>query len=564
MIKTTPPTSNAVTGEKEGQLNQRLKDLTLQTRENIVQSRAVQVGVSYVNLYGYSIAPEALALIAEKDAHEANAVCYGYTPYKEIDIATTDPHNEHLLALIARMGHDHKTAVRVSLTSDESLHHAFERYLTLPKVFTPSHGVDIPEEQILKFKESIVSVTELSEKFASVSLTDLIVLLMAASITADASDVHIEAGEFEIAIRFRIDGILHTVAKIDRERYRALVSRLKLLSNLKINVADRPQDGHVSLHLQGERVDVRVSTLPTAYGESVVMRLLKGNSIKLSFDDLGFDEALKKTLKEEIERPNGMIVVCGPTGSGKTTTLYAMLRVLNSPDTKIITIEDPIEYQLEGINQSQVEPDKDYTFVSGLRSIVRQDPDVILVGEMRDLETVDIALQAALTGHLVLSTLHTNDAAGAIPRFLSMGAKAYLLAPALNNILAQRLVRKLCGVCAVQGQFGEEYAERVKAVLASIPESLLTQRGIDPANLKYLMSKGCQKCQGLGYKGRVGIYEFLKMTSEIEQVILSGAISEYQIRDISAKAGMISMVQDGILKAMQGVTTVEEVFRVVQ
>lgn len=545
-------------------LDDRLKEIGLKEREREVQDHAYKMGLTYVNLYGFSIAPESLGLIPEETARAAQAICYVYTPFKEIWLATTDPHNDHFLALLADIGHAYKVKVTVALTSDQSMSYALERYKTITKVYSPMHGVEIPEDTLARFRASITNATDLTSRFTEVSLTDLVVLLMAASIAADASDVHIEAEEKQVAVRFRIDGILHTVASIDRERYHALVTRMKLLSNLKINVSDRPQDGHVVLHLSGERVDVRVSSLPTAHGESVVMRLLRGNAIQLTFNDLGLGTALSAVLKREIDRPNGMLVVCGPTGSGKTTTLYAILKLLNTPDTKIITIEDPIEYQIEGINQSQVDPNHNYTFATGLRSIVRQDPDIILVGEIRDLETAEIALQSALTGHLVFSTLHTNDAVGAIPRFLSMGAKPYLLAPALNGVLAQRLVRKVCASCNQPSTMPEEYAERVNAALAMLPPQVAKDAGVDVTHPAWVVAKGCSACQMIGYKGRVGIYELLQMNPDIERIILSGVISEYQIREIAQKRSTTTILQDGILKAMTGITTLEEIFRVVQ
>jgi type II secretory ATPase GspE/PulE/Tfp pilus assembly ATPase PilB-like protein len=267
-------------------------------------------------------------------------------------------------------------------------------------------------------------------------------------------------------------------------------------------------------------------------------------------------------LKAQIQRPNGMIITTGPTGSGKTTTLYAILLTLNTPDVKIITLEDPVEYKLEGIAQSQIDHTKDYTFAKGLRSILRQDPDVIMVGEIRDLETAETAIQAALTGHLLLSTIHTNDAAGAIPRFMSMGVKPFLLAPALNCIIGQRLCRTIHDKCKEETKLDDETLARVKKTLSDISPKSGVKVDID--KIKFFRGKGCDECNGIGYKGRIGIYEILAMSQDIEKVILSGNVSEYQMRDIAKAAGMITMAQDGILKALDGLTTVDEVYRVAE
>jgi len=296
------------------------------------------------------------------------------------------------------------------------------------------------------------------------------------------------------------------------------------------------------------------------HGESVVMRILYGGAEGVTFDDLGLRGDAYDKLKKEIERPNGMIITTGPTGSGKTTTMYAILRLLNKPGGKIITLEDPVEIKMEGINQSQVDPSRDYTFAKGLRSILRQDPDICMVGEIRDLETADIAIQSALTGHLMLSTIHTNSASGAIPRFLSMGVKPFLLAPALNSIIGQRLVRKICPNCVEETKLSDENIKRVKEILATLPEKEKQTVRLD--DLHFYHGKGCDKCSGLGYKGRIGIYEIFIMNKEIEKNILGDQISEYTIQEIATKDGMITMVQDGLLKALNKVTTVEEVFKV--
>jgi type II secretory ATPase GspE/PulE/Tfp pilus assembly ATPase PilB-like protein len=314
----------------------------------------------------------------------------------------------------------------------------------------------------------------------------------------------------------------------------------------------------MSIITKDDRVDIRASFLPTNYGESVVMRLLRSGAVGLTYEELGIQGKAFAQLTEEVKRPNGMIITTGPTGSGKTTTLYAILKKLNKKETKIITIEDPIEYQLAGINQSQTS--ERYTFAKGLRSIVRQDPDIIMVGEIRDLETAEIAIQAALTGHLVLSTIHTNDAAGTVPRFLSMGAKPFLLAPALNAMIGQRLVRRICKHCKKEVKINDNDYEKTKSILEKLPPEDIKK--VNFKNMKFYQGDGCEACQGIGYRGRIGIYEIMVMDEEIEKLILSGKVSEYDMRNLAAQKGMVTMVQDGLLKALDGITSIEEVFRV--
>jgi len=386
-------------------------------------------------------------------------------------------------------------------------------------------------------------------------------MILASAINVGTSDVHIEAEEKAIKVRFRIDGVLADVATMPKESWQKVISRIKLMAKLKLNVTTIPQDGRITIDLEDDKVDIRVSTLPTAYGESVVMRLLRSSAAGLEFDDLGIRGKAYEQLKKEVKRPNGMIITTGPTGSGKTTTLYAILNTINSPETKIITLEDPVEYKLKGISQSQMDASKDYTFAKGLRAILRQDPDVVMVGEIRDSETAEIAIQAALTGHLVLSTIHTNSAAGAIPRFIAMNAKPFLLAPALNAVMAQRLVRRVCDKCKEEYKPNEMQMKRVIEIVESIPEN--SGYKLDTNNLKFHKGKGCSECNA-GLKGRTGLYEVMVMSSEIEKLLLSNVASEYSIQEAAVKGGMITMVQDGILKAADGLTTLDEVFRVAE
>ncbi|MBP9695485.1 MAG: type II/IV secretion system protein, partial [Candidatus Magasanikbacteria bacterium] len=360
----------------------------------------------------------------------------------------------------------------------------------------------------------------------------------------------------------RLDGILHDVAMLPVEAYKKLVARIKLVSALKININTTPQDGRFTIKNPDGDVDVRVSTMPTVFGESIVMRLLRQTRGGLSLDQIGLVGDAYEKLKHEIERPNGMIITTGPTGSGKTTTMYAVLQILNEPGVKIITLEDPVEYRMQGINQSQIDRSKDYTFAKGLRSILRQDPDIAMVGEIRDLETADIAIQAALTGHLILSTIHTNSASGAIPRFLSMGVKPFLLAPALNCVIGQRLVRLLCQKCKKKVTLSDDQKERVETALANLPPKQAAD--IAQKEKVFYTGDGCEACHGIGYKGRVGIYEIFIMSQVIEQLILTGQVSEFEIEKIAVQNGMVTMVQDGLLKALEGKTSVDEVFRVIE
>ncbi len=535
------------------------KEIKRKETERLAKSQAASFGLPYIDLFGFPISPEALILIREEDANRLKAVCFFYDG-KHIRVATTNPESPELKILLDQLQNKYHCDVKLYFISFLSLKYAFKLYKTLPKTKKIDRNVNINEEALNKFGEEFSSFNKLQEQISKVSVTDIVTMILAAAIRSGASDIHIEAEENGIKVRYRIDGVLHDAANIDKELWKKIISRMKVLARVKINIDNQPQDGRITIDTKKERIDIRVSFLPTNYGESVVMRLLRSSSVGLAFEDLGIRGKAFKQLKREVERPNGMIITTGPTGSGKTTTLYAILKKLNKPETKIITIEDPIEYQLEGINQSQTS--EKYTFAQGLRSIVRQDPDVVMVGEIRDLETAEIAIQAALTGHLVLSTIHTNDAAGTVPRFLSMGAKPFLLAPALNAMIGQRLVRRICNECKVEIELDDEKMERVKKILSTLPED--EKEKIDFNNLKFYTGKGCAVCQKIGYKGRIGIYEIMTMNEEIEKLILSGKASEYDMRNAAAKNGMISMVQDGLLKALDGITSVEEVFRVAE
>ncbi len=397
--------------------------------------------------------------------------------------------------------------------------------------------------------------------------SELLNLIMAGTVALESSDMHIEPTEEDAKIRIRIDGVLQDVARIDKKLYGNIVSRIKLLSGVKLNVDNKPQDGSFSIVYPGERederraIEIRMSALPSEEGEAIVMRFLDPQNL-ISLDQIGLRKDLLELFKTEIKKPNGMIIVTGPTGSGKTTSLYAFLKHIKNPGVKIITIEDPIEYHLDGISQTQVSPDSGYDFASGLKAIVRQDPDAILVGEIRDFETANIGLQAALTGHVVFSTLHTNDAAGAIPRLQALGEKPVNIAPALNIIIAQRLVRKLCKRCKLETTIEEvdkELYEKLRSALDNVADKLETT--FFPESPLY-QKKGCKDCNFTGYSGRLGLFEAIPVDEEIEDLIFSNP-STSDIRKKAIEKGMVTLKQDGILKVLQGETSLDEVDRVV-
>jgi type IV pilus assembly protein PilB len=414
--------------------------------------------------------------------------------------------------------------------------------------------VKISKEVLEKEIKNIPTLKKEIESVLNKEVTKILDTILGGSIKLEASDIHIEPKENEAKLRIRLDGILQDVLIFERKIYEALLSRIKLLSGMKLNIFDRPQDGRFSVLIEKLAIEIRTSTLPAEWGESIVMRILNPKSL-ISLEELGLREDLLKIFKREIKKPNGMIIVTGPTGSGKTTTLYAILKEIQSPEIKIITIEDPIEYRLEGITQTQVDPKAGYDFANGLRAIVRQDPDVILVGEIRDFETAQIAIQAALTGHLVLTTLHTNDAAGTVARLIALGEKPVNIAPAINMAIAQRLVRKVCKKCSILEKASEEEVGKIGEGLKNLNIKI-------PKDLKIRKVKGCEDCNFTGYRGRTGIFEAFLVDEEMERFILtSPSISD--LKEMAKKKGMITMYQDGLLKVIDGVTTIEEVERVV-
>jgi type IV pilus assembly protein PilB len=393
----------------------------------------------------------------------------------------------------------------------------------------------------------------------SYRISRILEIILAGAISINASDIHIEPEEKLVRLRYRLDGVLNDILDIDQNIFGLLLSRIKLVSNLKLNIKDKAQDGRFSIKLGDTEIEIRTSLIPGGYGESVVLRVLNPNTISVPLEDLGINEKLLKILMAELKKPNGMILNTGPTGSGKTTTLYAFLKKIYTPEVKIITIENPIEYHLKGIVQTQTAEDKGYTFLEGLRSALRQDPDVIMVGEIRDEETAEIAVNSALTGHLVFSTLHTNNAAGTFPRLIDLGVNPKVITSAINIAMAQRLIRKLCPNCKKKASLEEKEKNIVEKTLASI---------VDKNYLKDLSLEnaceevGCDKCNFTGYRGRTGIYEAILTDENIEKVVIQNP-SEREINKAAENQGILNMKQDGIIKVLQGLTSLDELSRVI-
>ncbi|MBZ1348386.1 MAG: GspE/PulE family protein [Candidatus Nealsonbacteria bacterium] len=420
---------------------------------------------------------------------------------------------------------------------------------------------------LLNIAQNIKNVSDFAKEannFLGKSITEFLEIILGAGIFLKTSDIHIEPQEEKANIRLRLDGILQEVMSFDLKILQALTSRIKLLSGVKLNITDRPQDGRFSVLItaaneQTMAIEIRASFLPSEHGESIVFRILNPQSL-ISLEALGLRKDLLALFEKEIKKPNGMIIVTGPTGSGKTTTLYAFLKNIQRPEIKVITIEDPIEYHLKGISQTQTVPEKGYDFASGLKSIMRQDPDVILVGEIRDLETAEIGLQAALTGHLVLTTLHTNDAAGTIARLISLGSSASNIGPAINIAIAQRLVRRVCKKCSTLQTIPVSALEKIKKELQNLPKKIeipkLSQE------LKIAKIKGCPDCNFTGYRGRIGILEVLIVDGEMEKFILT-LPSITGLKEKAIEKGMVPMLQDGLIKVLEKITTLEEIERVI-
>ncbi|MCI0619410.1 GspE/PulE family protein [Candidatus Wolfebacteria bacterium] len=549
----------------EDKQRSKLAQLRAEEEEELVQILAKKNELSYTDLTTTPINTDALRLIREKDARQAQVAAFDVVG-KTVSIATRAPTStkvQEVLSGLTERGYQST----IFMTSERSLESAWTRYADLSYARESKAGaLDVSNAEIKEFLDKAHGLDDV-KKFIEETLrlkrasriSRIVEVFVGAALATNASDIHIEPEEEGIRLRLRLDGILTDVSQFNEDTYSLLLSRIKLLSGLKLNIKNEAQDGRFSIELDESEIEVRTSVIPGQYGESIVMRILDPNAFLVDVDHLGIDSDLLDIIKEEIGRPNGMVLATGPTGSGKTTTLYAFLRHIHKPSIKIITIEDPIEYHLKGVVQTQVDRAEKYSFSSGLRAIVRQDPDVILVGEIRDRDTAEVAVHAALTGHLVLSTLHTNNAAGTFPRLIDLGVGSDVIGSAMNLALAERLVRKLCDECKEEVPVEGPVHERITEVLESVVHKEKI-RGVERGRM--WVAKGCDACGGTGYKGRIGIFEGIRMNEAIENAVRSNS-SEHEIREAAAPQGLLTMPQDGVLKVLRGITSFEELIRVI-
>ncbi|MEX2033370.1 MAG: GspE/PulE family protein [Candidatus Colwellbacteria bacterium] len=509
------------------------------------------LGVPLVRLDTGKIDPNALALLPEETARQRRVILYKRNTDGSVDAAMEDPSNLVDIEFLERYLN---AKINPYLASPGDLAKGFSLYAGST---AQSFKKIIEENVAASLRVGGRTVEETAKDVPIVAIVDN---LISYAISLRASDIHLEVFDDFLLIRYRIDGVLHEMLKIPKQVHPAVTARIKLLGGLKLDEHSKPQDGRFRYDAGGDVVDIRVAVMPTYYGEKAEMRLLQVTDRALSFSELGISPETTKLLEENIKKSYGMVLICGPTGSGKTTTLYSILNILNRPTVNIVTVEDPIEYDVEFVNQTQVNPLAGITFANGLRAILRQDPDVIMVGEIRDSETAGIAVQSALTGHLVLSSLHTNDAPTAVPRLMDMEVPPFLVAAVLNVIMAQRLVRKIHLGCIESYESDAATSEVIKEQFKSL--------GVDPdkVNLpnRFYRGKGCAIDNFTGYEGRVGIYELLNITETIRKVILDPNFSLDALKQAARAEGMVTMFEDGLAKVGQGVTTIDEVLRVIR
>ena len=525
--------------------------------ETLTQVKVAILGIPYVDLSGRMIAPNVLNAIPPSVAENYKMVAFDRKG-NELLVAFVDPQDFKAIEAVDFLAQEHNLTVRYHIISLGGLRHIAKQYGELTKEaeealagVTEKSADDIGKR---------VSEGDLQEVVKSAPVSKMVLVIIRHAIDGRASDIHIEPQAHETRVRYRVDGILRTSLRLPRYIHSAIIARIKVLANLKLDETRKPQDGRIRLTIDGRDIDFRISTLPLYEGEKVVMRVLDPSVKVPTLKDLGFSEPHITSINHGIAKPHGLLLMTGPTGSGKTTTLYTILTLLNQDGINIITLEDPVEYYMEGVNQSQINPEVGYSFASGLRSILRQDPNIIMLGEIRDQESAELVTHASLTGHLVLSTLHTNDAIGAVPRLLDMGVEPFLLSATVNVVVAQRLARRICEHCKKTTEVPAPTVSALVQEAAAIPEKHWPKE-ISREIPKFFKGKGCTRCSNSGYKGRIAVAEVIEFTPPLQELIATG----FRTSEVTKELGQqdyLTLRQDGLLKVFQGFTTLEEIYRV--
>ncbi len=545
---------------KTKDLDEKLSEIRNKEEEARTKQIAEKFNLPYINLLIIPIDTKDLAIVPQEKAEKGKLIVIKKAG-NVLNIAVNNPENPETVKIINELK-EQGFECKLFIATLTSLKKSLKRYESVvrEKQSASLKGVFfIQKKELTEFKKSLGTIQELKKAISSLSTTQLLTIILAGAIEMKVSDIHLEPTKKGIKLRYRVDGLLQDITDFPQKEYRFLLSRIKTLSDMLLNVHDISQDGRFTVKVDEQTIDIRVSILPSSHGESVVMRLLGLSSVKLDLKDLNIRPEFLKIIEAQINQPTGMILTTGPTGSGKTTTLYACLNYVNKPGTKVITVEDPVEYRLAGVTQTQISKRKGHTFATTLKAVVRQDPDILMIGEIRDEESAEVAVQFALTGHLVFSTFHTNEAAGAIPRLISLKIKPDALASSLNLAIAQRLVRKLCTDCKKEHQPPKEILESIKKILDSIPQ----KSGLSiPKKLVFYQAQGCSKCHGLGYQGRIGIFELLAVSEEIKKLILKETAA-FEIQNKAQEQGMTTLIQDALLRVVEGSTDLEEVKRVI-
>lgn len=533
------------------------RDMGLLTEEDIAKAKGIMLHLPYVDLRDVHIKKEVLNKLSEQMAKSYNVVVFEEMNENRYKVALSDPKNIQALEALEFVSKKSNFRIEMHIASKISIDAAISQYGNLSVEMTKVLKDTTDEFGVEEVDDKIDTAHDLEKLVTEAPIAKAVGAILKYAHKNSASDIHIEPSEKDIRVRYRIDGVLVNTLNLPLRARAALVSRIKILSNLKIDETRVPQDGRFKGMFEGKEIDFRVSTFPTVAGEKVVMRLLDANSGIKTLEQIGVTGRGFEKLVDGLAKPYGLTIVTGPTGSGKSTTLYAALGRLNKVGVNIVTLEDPVEYHMDGVNQSQINPQIGYSFANGLRSILRQDPDIVMVGEIRDEETAEMAVHASLTGHIVLSTLHTNDAAGALPRLADMGVEPFLIASSVNTIVAQRLVRRICQACQTNTTLSQDELDGINYIISEMPEGVRKQ--LRPLKeYTFMKGAGCDVCAKTGYKGRQGIFEVLPVSDTIQELLLKHS-SGGQMKEEAIKEGMVTMQQDGVLKVLAGITTFAEV-----